>query len=163
MRIHTNTPTDFGNIMVAANMARAHVTVTGHGSRTHAHAFEIALTGESNRNNQSNTGKAATWDQWGVFLSVLFDRDSEMVVGSVKRPVYANRYDFDRKTNGRFAPHGTTMEGDRFTKGEFGRDEANYWPQDAHGDHKFEFVGVDFDNAIIHRCTKCSAARIHPR
>jgi len=160
MRIHTNDLTTFGDIMVAANIARVHVTVSGHGSRTHDRAYEVSLTGESRRNNQSNTGKAATWDQWGVFLSVLFDRDPQMVCGTVKRPTYADRYDFDLKTNGRFAGDRRTLAGNRqtFDPGTLGA--ADYWPTDAHGDHKFEFEGVRFDGAIIHRCTKCTAAQV---
>jgi len=158
MRIHTNT-IELADVYRADVPARTQVNVTVHGSRTHARAFEVSLTGESRRNNQSNTGKAATWDQWGVFLSVLFDRDPEMVVGSVKRPVYADRYDFDRKTNGRFGP--TDTNGVRYdmnpgTTAPVGR----YWPTDAHGDHKFEFEGVRYDSAIVHRCTKCTAAQI---
>ncbi|QAU07325.1 hypothetical protein SEA_NOSILAM_84 [Gordonia phage NosilaM] len=51
-----------------------------HGSRTHSRAFDVMLSGDAT--NHHNTGcygagndYAATWDQWGLFLSELFARD----------------------------------------------------------------------------------------
>ena len=107
MRIHTNTIVH-RDLLDAARGLPVQVTATEHGSRTHARAFEILLTGTSNR--LTNSGKygagedyAATWDEWGMFLFRLFDRDPFMRVGGIKAPVYKNADDFDRRTGGRYA------------------------------------------------------------
>ena len=139
MRIHTNENT-MSNIMDAAKIARVNLDVLeSHNSRTHDAAFEVILSGESRR--RQNTGKssrdrefAATWDQWGVFLSVLFNIDPDMRCGISKRPFYANAADFEKKTDGRFV--------------------NGVWPDDAHGDHKFRWDGLSS------KCTKCSARRV---
>ena len=121
MRIHTSVLT-MSDIHEAARVARVDFgRLNEHGSRTRARAFDVTLTGESRRrpnDRGSNPGAyAATWDQWGVFLAVLFDRDPAMVT-----PYYSDRDDFERKTAYRF--HGGT------------------WPVDAHGDHDFRFNGI---------------------
>lgn len=85
-------------------------TLTEHGSRTHAHAFELQLSGDSTRGPNSgaygmNTwdDKAATWDQWGLFLSALFDADPDARVGGAKNPIYINREHFHWTTGNRYA------------------------------------------------------------
>lgn len=115
MRIHTNTLTST-DLYDAARIARADLELTTHGSRKRARAFNVTLRGESRR--RPNMGKygagdeyAATWDQWGVFLAELFDRDP-----SVFTPYDKDADFFDRRTAGRF---------------------GNGWPEDAHGDHTF--------------------------
>jgi hypothetical protein len=107
------------------------------GSRSHVRAFDVTLTGGSNRrpnNGDYNPNSyAATWDQWGVFIAAIFaiDPDSKMTY-------YANAADFHWQTDWRF--------GD----GQFVR-----WPSDAHGDHKFEFTGTVGQQ----ECSKCSAIK----
>jgi hypothetical protein len=132
MRIHTDTLTE-SDLQEAADFARVnfdrYVTVN---SRSHAHGFDITLQGESRRHQNGGSGMAATWDQWGCFFGYLFSKDENMVAGTVKRPVYADRNDFNYKTGYRF-------DGD--------------WPEDAHGDHTFRFQGVPYQQS----CTKCSA------
>ena len=143
MRIHSDilSRTDVTN---AARTALAYFdSLTEHGSRKRDHAFEVKLRGGSNRRPNFYNGSgdyAATWDQWGVFFSVLYDRDPNMVCGSA----YSDREDFDLKTSGRFAAF-------------FGsRDETgNYWPADAHGDHTFRYSGTPRQQ----ECTKCSAVQ----
>lgn len=134
MKIHTDklAPVD---VYDAARIARVHLdTFDDSGSRSRDHAFNIKLQGESRRRpNFGGEGFAATWDQWGVFLSVLFDRDPEMVT-----PYYADKGAFHQATDWRF-----TRQGD------------SYWPSDAHGDHHFEGTGVPYVNA----CSKCTAVR----
>jgi hypothetical protein len=179
MRIHSDHLTT-SDVYRAARHARVDVVeLTEHKSQSRDHSFNVKLEGESRRRpNGGASGKgyasgyAATWDQWGVFLAILFDIDPAAICGTAKRPIYADRVDYQRNTNGRFGapPLGTGVSTNYHVVN--GRDEydpavtvhrlgADYWPNDAHGDHTFRFEGIRFDGAIVHRCTKCSAAQIH--
>ena len=95
--------------------ARAYITgvgisaLTEHGSRTHDRAFEVQLSGDSSRGPNSGrygmddwSDKAATWDQWGLFLSVLFEVDPAARVGGAKNPIYIDRDHFHWSTGGRY-------------------------------------------------------------
>ena len=79
-----------------------------HASRTHARAFEIQLSGDSSRGPNSgqfgagDDRKAATWDQWGTFLSALFEVDPAARVGGAKSPIYIDRDHFHWSTGGRY-------------------------------------------------------------
>ena len=170
MRIHTSTLTT-ADIYNAARHARVDVVdLTEHGSRSHDHAFNVKLEGESRRRPNGGasgkgyaTGYAATWDQWGVFLAILFDVDPTLVT-----PYYADRQAFHRHTDGRFgaAPildeghstnyhvvNGYSSAGDLMVK--VHRLGADYWPDDAHGDHTFRFNGT-----VGHQqCAKCTAVQ----
>lgn len=85
-----------------------------HGSRTHKKAYEVQLGTEVNddltpgtvdqfgkemrvRRNRNSSGGygpfAATWHEWGWFLSELFDADPSLMT-----TYYRDRLDFDRKT-----------------------------------------------------------------
>jgi hypothetical protein len=73
------------------------------GSKSRARAFDLILEGSSNR--RGSWGKpggpadyqAATWDEWGIFLGELFDRDP------AARCTYYNSRDHYRwVTGGRF-------------------------------------------------------------
>lgn len=137
MRIHTDHLTA-DQVRHAATIARVGFTSFGEGaSRSHARRFDVILNGESRRHQNGGPDMAATWDQWGVFLSVLYSLDAYMVCGTVKRPVYSGLTDFDFKTNWRF---------DSSENGQF-------WPADAHGDHTFRYSGVPYQQ----KCTKCTA------
>lgn len=136
MKIHTDVLTN-RDLIDASLIARVEFDKwRDRGSRIRDHAFEVTLFGESRR-RPNNRGRfdadqyAATWDQWGVFLAVLFDRDPHMFT-----PYYADADHFHRATGERFRVEG-------------------YWPADAHGDHRFTFTGTPYENA----CTKCSAVR----
>ena len=80
--------------------------VSEHRSQTHARAFEIQLFGDSSRGPSSgmdNYGdKAATWDQWGMFLSALFEVDPAARAGGAKNPIYIDRDHFHWSTCGRY-------------------------------------------------------------
>lgn len=134
MRIHSDTLTQL-NLHEAARHARAEFgRLTVHGSRKRKQGFDVTLTGESRRRpNGGNRGAgddyAATWDQWGVFLSFLFNLDPYMVT-----PYYADAEEFDTRTASRF-------------------DVPGQWPSDAHGDHTFRWDGIPREQS----CTKCSA------
>lgn len=153
MRIHVSDKVTIDTIMDAADKARVYFAEDGgfseHKSKTHDHAFEVHLTGDSKRRPNRYSGGddyAATWDQWGVFLQVIFDADPNARCGSAKHPVYANRGDYYYKTDWRFM--------DRQDEVAYAT-EPVYWPADAHGDHTFRYAGVPYENA----CTKCSAVK----
>lgn len=131
MRIHTDTLT-MSDVHHAARTARVTLdTLAQYGSRSRDHAFEVILSGESRRNQNGGSNKAATWDQWGVFLGMLFSMDGKMTVPRV----YDHAGIFGYKTDHRFSTPGA-------------------FPADYHGDHKFEYAGVPFSQS----CTKCSAS-----
>lgn len=87
--------------------------ITQHGSKSRARAFKISLSAEAGRDfngkarRPKNSGrygaessyyKAATYDEWGVFIRALFRRDPEMKFGP-----YDGVQDFHEKTGHRFA------------------------------------------------------------
>lgn len=139
MRLHSDIITA-DDLRVAAHNARVGLTFTAHGSRCRARAFEVHLTGNSNRrpqNPQNRDDYAATWDQWGTFFAYLYDIDHGnpgMIVGSSARPVYSHRDNFHDVTFGRF----DTADSD-----------SPFWPADYHGDHSWN----------VRACRKCSAQR----
>lgn len=92
-----------------AGITRIHnVELTEHRSQTHARAFEIKLSGDSTRGPNSRQygmdgyGKAATWDQWGLFLSALYEVDPSARVGGAKSPIYADAEHFHWTTANRY-------------------------------------------------------------
>jgi hypothetical protein len=166
MRIHANTLTT-SDIYQAARFARVDVVVlTEHGSRKRDHAFNVRLEGASNRrpnfvnyDSGYGSGYSATWDQWGVFLSVLFDLDP-----STSTTYDEDRHAFDVRTVERFWPSGIVGIGVstnanivnvRDSFGVVHRNADHYWPADAHGDHTFKYAGVPRSQS----CTKCSAVQ----
>lgn len=171
MRLHTNTNL-MGGFTRAAKIAGAEVfDLVSNDSRSHEHGFTVKLTGDApsrpNGWDRYNDGDvhAASWDQWGIFLSVLFDTDREMVVGSVANPVYANVYDFDRKTNGRFARHMNTdgVRLDPATMEHLTMPLGTYVPVDMHNRHVWDYQGELVTNGGIFRCRKCTAAKVVTR
>lgn len=146
MRIHTNelTEGDFYGAVSDANANLADNTgirpialesISEHGSRSHARAFEVKLSGDSARNGQYSTTKAATWDQWGEFLAALFRADESVTVP----PVYESREHFHWSTAGRYA-----LEGN-----------FEYCRQ-----HKWEPRGEHVTGAYsVFGCSKCDAIR----
>lgn len=140
MRIHTSDSVTYSTIFDAAKFAGVQVDVTNHNSRTHETAWEVKLTGSSNRrpNNRGtwrdNDDYAATWDEWGMFLGFIFWIDPDTRCGSVKYPAYDGAADFEYKTDCRFI--------------------ANHKPENLHGDHRWT-VGVPGEQS----CKTCSAVR----
>lgn len=136
MRIHTNTLGPM-HVIHAAQAAGAIVeSISKHGSRSHTRAVDIKLWGSSTRTNQSNTGHAATWDEWGIFLGLLFAQDD-----SIKATYYRNADEFH------------WMTGDRF-RFESPSDAANV---QLHANHRFEYFGtVATGSYYVYRC-KCGA------
>ena len=97
MRIHTNvlTERDFYEAEKVAGVQME--SFSKHGSRSREKAFNVLLSGASTRNAQSNNFKAATWDQWGIFLNYLFQKDED-----AKTDYYDGLGDFEFKTDRRF-------------------------------------------------------------
>lgn len=117
MRIHTSATLE--DVREAGKVARVtFTTLAEHGSRSRDRAFEVILSGESSRwpngGRDTMNGKAATWDQWGVFLAHLFDVDPQL-----RCQAYDGAYDFHMQTTERF---------------------ADGWPDDAHGDHSWDWT-----------------------
>ncbi len=98
MRIHADN-LDSALVLAAARESDMIVeSFSEHGSKSRKKAFNILCSGNSTRNAMSNSFKAATWDQWGVFLGILFDADETMTVPGV----YADSDCFYDQTFNRF-------------------------------------------------------------
>lgn len=126
MRIHTSFLTSQDLYAAASKAGVSFTKLEEKGSRSAARAFEVILTGSSSRNqNMGGTDKAATWDEWGVFLYALYSADD-----TVSSPYYSNLSDFNFQTGHRF---------EYFT------------PEDAHKQHHWEHDGV-WDGATHFFC-----------
>lgn len=140
MKLHTNR-IEVGDLLAAARVAG--VTIEGSskvGSRSHSHAFEVYLSGSSNRYSNNRDHKAATWDEWGVFMGELYKRDEGAVWGS-KSWGYRSAEDFHAKTC------------DRFRDG---------MPMDTHVQHKWVYDYADsrpWSGQRVFNCNRCSAQR----
>lgn len=99
MRLHTNLTE--GDIRAAGRLAGVGFErLTVHGSRKRDRAFDVILTGGSihaNHWTRSGEYRAATWDQWGVFLGALYRQDAAMV------SAYQSADHFLWSTNGRYS------------------------------------------------------------
>lgn len=136
MRIHTNV-TDQRVLFDAANVAGVSLMDgTRYGSRSHATAFEVKLSGSSSRpinsgrygSSNYSSERAATWDEWGIFLGHIFDQDS-----TAKATYYHDADDFHFQT------------GDRF---------RTLKREDQHRQHKWEFIMLC--TGPVNRC-KCGS------
>lgn len=105
MKIHSDliTVSDLYSATKAAGMHGVRVRMIPKGSRKRARAFDVALTGTSNRRpNSGQAGAAgddyaATWDEWGMFIQDLFEADPEAIIGD-----YTDYENFNYRTMGRF-------------------------------------------------------------
>jgi hypothetical protein len=84
-----------------ADIPHASLTIKGeHSSRSHRTAFEVRLTGDgisNGRKTQDGQDYAATYDEWGEFISRLYDRDVTAKIGP-----YTSRADFQDRTGSRY-------------------------------------------------------------
>jgi hypothetical protein len=152
MRIHT-AATQQDIYRATADLPGVYAEITEHGSRTHAHAFELALEGNGSHASQWGTRdtQSATWDEWGVVMARIFaiDPDTRMG-GSVKRPTYRDEEDFTWQTNGRFGAWDVTADG--FVAGPM--------PADTHPVHRWDWQGLDATKRYaVAQCKKCSALK----
>lgn len=139
MRIHTDKQASVIGAIFAATrkLPGVHASVVPHGSRSRKGAVELRLEGNGGHRNSGTNGadtyeQAATWDEWGVVLAHIFEVDPDAIMGSAKRPTYADARHF----------HIVTAE-------RFGDLEL---PEDTHKRHNWEFT-----EPFERKCTKCSA------
>jgi len=144
MRIHTNR-LEIDEIEWAATRAndnladselRRPITIeslTQHRSLSRARAFDVKLSGDSARSGHAGGYKAATWDQWGEFLAMVFENDHVATVPGV----YLSRAHFHWTTTGRYALRGN----------------FEYCRQ-----HRFRYSDYSADGTYDKfRCSKCDA------
>lgn len=103
MKIHSNILTEQdireavpAGCYLAGHYAKDGVTwasVHREGSRKRQNGFTVRLSGSSKSTMHSLPDKAATWDEWGIFIAELFRRDPDAVCGR-----YASYDDFISKT-----------------------------------------------------------------
>lgn len=138
MRFHTTNVSE-SDIYNAAKLAGVTVeTLTAHRSNSHDKAYEIKLSGNSSRNSNGNDYKAATFDQWGLFIESLYrvGGNESMVVGNS----YFDYYHFSWTFNNRY---GNMLDGK----------DVEPCKQ-----HKWEFDGFSATNSYrVQHCTKCEA------
>jgi len=137
MRFHTSSTVDSSVIDNAATVAGVTLeTATEHRSRTHDKAWEIKLSGNSSRMSNGNDYRAATFDEWGVFIEMLYRTD----------PLMSTRDYFDYH-------HFVWTFGDRYAKLIDGTAKD-------HKQHKWSFKGFSVTNSYsVQECTNkdCSA------
>lgn len=100
MRIRTNADESVIRKAISDMPGVSFETLTVHGSRTHKHGFEVKLSGNSSRapmHAPYGADKAATWDEWGIFLARVYDADA-----TTKAAYYLDAEDFHYKTGRRF-------------------------------------------------------------
>ena len=108
MRIHSDNlnSQDFHNAIHASGMTGVHMDVFfSTGSRRREVGYEVKLVGTSNRppmGGSMHDEKAATWDEWGMFLAALFDADPDMLAGPSGRPAYDGKGNFHEATGHRY-------------------------------------------------------------
>lgn len=138
MRIHTDNILS-GDMYAAAREAGVRVESCAlTGSRSRDHAFTVYLSGSSTRNSHGRTHKAATWDEWGVFIAALYRIDPGAMFGSA-RWGYMDADDFHMKTCDRF---------------------QNGMPWDTHPQHRFRYDytrAEPWSGVRATECTGCSA------
>jgi len=107
MRIHTSLTADQVRNMVAGIPNVYLLRDTQHGSRSHARAFDVILTGTAPYRTQGDRDHyAATWDEWGIFLARVFRADPNAKAGAY----YANATNFHHKTGYRFVESFTVAQ-----------------------------------------------------
>lgn len=116
MRIHSDILTE-ADIRAAVPSTAYIGKLTVHGSRKRAHGYEVNLGGSGKTGGQwgQTDGKAATWDEWGMFLAALYKIDPDITMAA-----YVDHADFDYATGSRF---------DTLT------------PAEQHYQHKWVYVG----------------------
>jgi hypothetical protein len=102
MRIHSDV-LSLADIQDAITRSGAFIDVLKqYGSKSRARAFEVKLFGESpywTNSGERGAGAmhAASYDQWGIMLAILFGKDSDM-----KTPYYTDNVTFHNMHAGRY-------------------------------------------------------------
>ena len=126
MRIHTNLTRDQVTAVLPTGVT-LHV-FNEHGSRSHPRAFEVQLTSDNGRTSRwTNSGthgagyvKAASWDEWGIFLGALFRLDQEARIPQI----YEDASDFEYRTNYRYTKDFTVADQHAYHKWQWNFGEA---------------------------------------
>lgn len=138
MRIHTDQLTE-QDIRDAARSAGVGLyRMNRHGSRRRSHAFDVILEGTGRtgtRYGQNLDMIAATWDEWGIFLSELFAADQTLTIPGV----YEDGDHFYWVTNHRF---------------------MHLRPTDQHVRHRWGYgaISVTRDYVVV-TCQRCDAVQ----
>lgn len=103
MKIHSNVISSDHIIVACSKVPNIHLARFGQaGSRSHNHAYDVILTGSAKHRVMNNPQwQAATYDEWGYFISHLYDIDTEAKIGP-----YKNSSDFAEKTEWRYDTDG---------------------------------------------------------
>jgi hypothetical protein len=100
MKIHVSSNVTIDTVHNAAKAVGVTVeALTEHYSRTHDRAFNIVLSGSSNRNAYGKDFNGATFDEWGVFFEFLYRIDPTMYVANT----YFDYHHFNWTFNARYA------------------------------------------------------------
>lgn len=111
MRLHSNTLTrqEITDTLRRTVPGAWIIDFSEHGSRSHKRAFEVKLRADKapgrRRPNHGYDGEyAATYDEWGAFIAVLYRLDPDMRFGG-----YRDRDHFHRVTRGNYAGVGMVV------------------------------------------------------
>lgn len=117
MRIHSDTLTRESLGGMLADLPGVYFDhISTHGSRKRRRGLEVRLIGNSPYWNMAGTDKAATWDEWGVFMARVFDADPFALIGGETEVA------FNLRTNYRFDADGLPEDTHpRHTWGERGK------------------------------------------
>lgn len=98
MKIHSNVIDSHHIIRAAAATGVRFGRFGESGSRSYKRAFDVILTGSSRHKVMHNPHiVAATYDEWGWFISRLYDIDTDAKIGP-----YKHSADFAEKTEWKF-------------------------------------------------------------
>ena len=141
MKIHVNSNVTTSTVQNAAKAAGVTVeALTAHRSRTHDHAFNVYLSGSSNRDSQQGGYKAATFDEWGMFFEYTYRSDPTMYVTNT----YFDYHHFNWTFNGRYA---AMLDGDPTLV----KCRQHRWEWDGHNVTRAYSVQKCGCNAILRR------------
>lgn len=95
MKLHTNTLTPYTIYQAIPEGCRLalftdkngnYTDIEQAGSRSHDRSYTMRLSGSSPYAMQhiSDNDKAATWDEWGIFIANLFKLDPDAKIGAYK-------------------------------------------------------------------------------
>lgn len=104
MRIHTDRLTETHVRCVATRLGLRFNRLTSHRSRKRLRAFDVILEGNGKFGGQYGNvnGRTALWDEWGMFLAGLYEKDLWTEAGKYKNGLYDSYDGFHFLTDGRF-------------------------------------------------------------
>lgn len=124
-----------------------------HGSRKRANGIELQLFGSGRTGGQwgNHSGKAATWDEWGMVIARIYAADSRAIVGP-----YPTADAFRWSTSNRFGGWGSYRPYEDDETAKFVPSDLT--PETQHLQHKWAHDGVSLGGSYAtSHCTKCDA------